>query len=70
MYNENEIDIIGVRFKNENISLREKLTILANTYEIPLEDVWREYGELYYIHSEFAKFQYLNTWICRKKGLI
>ena len=61
---------VDMRFRNENISLREKLTVLANTYEMPLEDIWSEYGKLYYIHSELAKFQYLNTWICRKKGLI
>lgn len=61
---------VDIRFSNDNISLREKLTILANTYEISLKNIWDEYGKLYYINSEFAKFQYLNTWICRKKGLI
>lgn len=70
MYNKNETDIIGVRFKDENISLREKLIILSNTYGIPLKNIWNEYGKLYYINSDFTKFQYLNTWICKQKGLI
>ena len=70
MYNKNETDIIGVKFKDENISLREKLTILSNTYEIPLKNIWNEYGKLHYINSDFTKFQYLNTWICKQKGLI
>lgn len=61
---------VDIRFSNDKISLREKLTILANTYEMSLENIWKEYGELYYINSEFAKFQYLNTWICKQKGLI
>ena len=47
---------VDIRFRNENISLREKLTVLANTYEMPLENIWNEYGKYGSEHSNYSPF--------------
>ena len=62
---------VDMRFRNENSGIREKAQNLADIYELPIEYIWEEYGKLYNIQmSELNKWQYINSWICKQKGLI
>lgn len=60
-----------IRFSDSNSTIKDKIQLLANIYELPVEYVWNEYSRLYNIQmSELSKYQYINSWICKQKGLI
>lgn len=62
---------VDMRFRNGNSGIREKAKILADIYELPIEYIWGEYGKLYNMQmSELSKWQYVNSLICKQKGMI
>lgn len=60
-----------MRFENGGLSLKEKVTLLANIHQLPMEYIWNEYSKISDTQmTEIRKWQYINSCINNRKGYI
>ena len=60
-----------MRFERSDISIKEKVQLLAKIHNVPDEVVWNEYYEISDMQmTELRTWQLVNSWLYKQKGVI
>ena len=62
---------VDMRFERSDISIKEKVQLLAKIHNVPDEVVWNEYYETSNMQmTELRTWQLINSYLYKQRGVI